>query len=458
MKETIRFGSDKIIYAWNINDPVLNHILLLFDCIIDLYFFYSFFQCYFHCRNSFQSVKNIMKINAVMVMLTYLVNAYRTDLSGFIVTGILSVVYVCILFDGRFADKLLYFTSAFCIISGGEVLCEKLFHLQSVFAQNSPNALILFILGKTVTYFVFIIAEYLTGRRADVKRNVGVLTLYLAISVSCIGVMVGFFCSDASLLESHAIHMIITASFLLMLVENITMHHVFHKYSEQTERNTGQQALIERQKADLLFYQDTEHVRKHYGEIIHNTKNYLVTISNLARTQDYEAIIKLINEIGEEMNQGRTCFFCHHRIMNAILNEKKHAAGQKQIQFDVEIDPKIKVDHISDADLVAMLGNLLDNAIRAAASHTGERYVLFRAYTKETGGYCLIKITNAFSGQIIKENDTFLSTKKTPGIHGVGLKSVSRMAEKYGGYLVCNVKDNVFEASLLLPVDRKYGG
>jgi len=44
---------------------------------------------------------------------------------------------------------------------------------------------------------------------------------------------------------------------------------------------------------------------------------------------------------------------------------------------------------------------------------------------------------------------TFLSQKEK-GLHGLGIGSVNKMAEKYGGYLSCKVEKDVFTAVLLL--------
>lgn len=69
---------------------------------------------------------------------------------------------------------------------------------------------------------------------------------------------------------------------------------------------------------------------------------------------------------------------------------------------------------------------------------------------QETGGFCVVKIQNRFNGIILKENDSFKSTKNEPGIHGIGIMSVNGIAEKYGGFLECDVNNDIFGAILVL--------
>ncbi len=71
---------------------------------------------------------------------------------------------------------------------------------------------------------------------------------------------------------------------------------------------------------------------------------------------------------------------------------------------------------------------------------------------QEIGGFCVIKVINRFSGELDKNGDSFVSTKAEPGLHGYGISSVNRIAEKYGGCLECSADEaeNIFEAVLIL--------
>ena len=82
-------------------------------------------------------------------------------------------------------------------------------------------------------------------------------------------------------------------------------------------------------------------------------------------------------------------------------------------------------------DLISMLGNLLDNAIRAAAETQGEKYIKSYIYMKEVGGFCVIKITNPFENIKHTQDGDFATTKKDDGMHGIGLHSVRRQRIKH---------------------------
>ena len=79
-----------------------------------------------------------------------------------------------------------------------------------------------------------------------------------------------------------------------------------------------------------------------------------------------------------------------------MLNEKRREAGKQGIHTDFYVEPGVLLQHVAPMDLISMLGNLLDNAIRAAAETHGEKYIKSYIYMKEVGGFCVIKITNPF--------------------------------------------------------------
>ena len=51
----------------------------------------------------------------------------------------------------------------------------------------------------------------------------------------------------------------------------------------------------------------------------------------------------------------------------------------------------------------------------------------------------------------IKKDGRFVSTKREDGLHGLGLRSVERIAKKNHGYLECNAEAKVFHTLLVLP-------
>ena len=51
-----------------------------------------------------------------------------------------------------------------------------------------------------------------------------------------------------------------------------------------------------------------------------------------------------------------------------------------------------------------------------------------------------------------KENNSFISTKKDSANHGLGLKQIRHIAEKHGGTVEIDTKEEVFSISVIMNI------
>lgn len=203
---------------------------------------------------------------------------------------------------------------------------------------------------------------------------------------------------------------------------------------------------------DLAYMRELEKKDEKHSEFIHNMTHYLTAIGELARNQHYDKILSILHDMNVEMENDSRIIYTNYKVVNAILSQKKRESMEYGIIMDAYVEPGIQFGKVSDGDLVAMLGNLLDNAFRAARKcEEKQRKVNIHIYMENGGRVSVIKVTNNYSEQLITNKFGFVSTKKEKGIHGIGLKSIQRTAEKYNGYLECVPNNGVFIAILILP-------
>ena len=127
-------------------------------------------------------------------------------------------------------------------------------------------------------------------------------------------------------------------------------------------------------------------------------------------------------------------------------------AEKIKIKFDVYVEPGCVIKHIKDIDLVSMIGNILDNAFEAAIK-VNKSSVVFRMFMHEKGKMCIIKVVNDYKDGIVEKNGVIQTTKKEKGIHGIGLKSILKTAEKYNGSYTYYTEEKKFCAILILPIE-----
>lgn len=121
--------------------------------------------------------------------------------------------------------------------------------------------------------------------------------------------------------------------------------------------------------------------------------------------------------------------FCSDELVNSILTIKQEQCRGKGIPFTVEAEDCIYND-IEEVDIVALLHNLLDNAIEAQERipEGGEKGIWFSI--NRDGKQIFIDMKNRVTeGQKV----TFRTKKQRHEEHGIGTKIIENLVEKYHG-------------------------
>ncbi len=178
----------------------------------------------------------------------------------------------------------------------------------------------------------------------------------------------------------------------------------------------------------------------------HDIKNNLSVLdSYIIKNQCKEAgeylhgLIGEISAAADYSDTGNTAF-------DSIINYKlrKAAENNAEIKVDVSVPRELK----TDAAIVVILGNILDNAVDAVMKTDAGRICLDIEYRK---GRLFIYLENTFDGRINSKNGELLTTKSGSG-HGYGLKNVCKAIEKYNGCMDIAYNGDVFSVDILLYV------
>ncbi|BCN29464.1 hypothetical protein bsdtb5_07590 [Anaeromicropila herbilytica] len=202
--------------------------------------------------------------------------------------------------------------------------------------------------------------------------------------------------------------------------------------------------------------------RKHYDSIeknnrehmsyLHDIERYLRTIGTLAQTENNTKVVLLLEEMNIQIQNISKNIYSNNSILNSIFNERVSQCHIEKISFDVYIEPNLKTDLIDDLDLISMIGNLLDNAIEATSKCKDNRSVYVRMFMANEK-FLVLRIENTYSIKPKKFGNSFITVKSDRKNHGIGINRVNQLADKYGGFLQTEMKDNIFITSLILSIN-----
>ena len=202
----------------------------------------------------------------------------------------------------------------------------------------------------------------------------------------------------------------------------------------------------------LAEYQ-TEQARQHLNEVRsihsemrgykHDFHHHLQTLKGQLEAGEVERAIAYIEELDNQLMNVDTLLKTGNVSLDAILSAKIAQAKAENITVNVKASvPDLLT--ITDVELSILVGNLLDNAIEAAEKvENGNVSIVIKPQKK----FIIIKVKNSYDGN---KNNELQTTKKDKEYHGIGLKSIKRIVEKYQGEFELEFKEKEVEATALL--------
>jgi len=148
----------------------------------------------------------------------------------------------------------------------------------------------------------------------------------------------------------------------------------------------------------------------------------------------YEAIVKTGNE-----------------VLDTILTEKSLYCKDKEITVSCVADGS-QMNFIDTADLYAILGNALDNAIEAVVKLESEEQKQIDVMVYRQQNFLVMNIVNPIAEKLVYEEELPVTTKGDKRYHGFGLKSMNYIVKKYDGFLNISEADGCFSLKILIPI------
>lgn len=213
----------------------------------------------------------------------------------------------------------------------------------------------------------------------------------------------------------------------LFLLLSVILLFVSYQSTVQKE-NTIRflQSEADRIETDQRYYSVLEKQNENLRIYAHDMKKHLNAIRAL--NQDAQ-IDSYLDQMSERLREYSQIGNSGNRMLDVICSKYAAECETKHIELHTDFRTA-NFSYIEDYDLVTVFGNLLDNAVEAAEK-AEERYITVK--TAQKNHYDVVVIQNSCAVPPQAENRELQTTKERRELHGLGLKSVSGVLQKYGG-------------------------
>lgn len=282
--------------------------------------------------------------------------------------------------------------------------------------------------------FRFCIAEYRQNR------------LLLSVPIAMIFLMTFYYLNSTTDEITLIFTLIIAVSIFFIIARQLNLTADLMR-AKRAEKELSDYIDIQRRGYDRVV-QKMESTR----EYRHDMRHHLAVIEGLVKQKEYDKVIEYTSNLNGSFGRLESADYCKNPEINAILSEyisRAETAGCRITQ-SLALPETLP---FGENDVCLVLANAVENAINACMKLPEEKRYINISAKYEDGHRLLVSVENPCDCPPRFNENGLPITDKSPQDseeHGIGLRSVKRIAEKYNGFLRCMQENGefVFQAAL----------
>lgn len=426
---------------------ILYVLVMYLTCVFEIFLIYDFLEETFPI---YEDRKGVSLLEAAgCVTLVFLIKSFKIPMVNLYGEPLIFIFFVWLMFRIEFKYNLLY-VICFCgIVAVSEFVFQYIYTLFGIDVTTAQFDRVLLLISEKV--FEFLVIQVIKKWQRNLHQNDSYKyqkSLFV-LPVASLILLNGFLSSGKSMVS----YFLICLGGVLLIVANVVDFRIVEKMVEAQTAVRDAELLLLKTKLEQNHYQRLEEVNRDYANYMHEMRHMIRTIEQLVSTENNDSIKELAAEISLRGKPPARKYYIGDRITEAIIMECEKKAKDLRVEYHVEVQPGLDLDFLDDMDKIIMFGNLLDNALEAAAV-SDALYMSVSLYWGNKS-FLIFKVENSFKIKAFKSGRRYLTIKGEKRNHGFGIKNVEELSKKYGGMLNINESKNVFTATLLLSNSNK---
>ena len=247
-------------------------------------------------------------------------------------------------------------------------------------------------------------------------------------------------------IQEPSIQTIVLYAVGIVLILNIVVYFLFIRLGKAGKIQTEMALLALQNECLQENAKDIENMYDTVRALRHDLKNHLLCILSMAEERDVEDIEQYTRQLLQQQNTvNKLIMFSGSKVLDAIINSKSAAAERAGVRLSAIITTPLA--GISPEDITIIIGNALDNAIRAAKD--SQRKVV-DIHIQPQGAYSSIVIANDIAHPVLSDNPALRTTKNIRYRHGFGIQNMRQAVERNQGLIRFYEQNDRFIRDILL--------
>lgn len=313
------------------------------------------------------------------------------------------------------------------------VILGGVFNDFTAFQKNDAILLLLCAASKCIYFFIMEMCILILGRKQRYMKDSGSTVLLLSVSpLASTIVMLAIIFIGYELPLTQDIRALIMGSTLLLLFANVLVFVAYGRHQKLTDQYLDAQLELSRQQIDEEYYHLLETHHQNQRILIHDIRSHLRTIQGLLQDKETTAAKQYLTDMEALPALNEKVRWCGNPTLNVLLRYYASECERAGVQLSVDIRHET-IDFMEPMDINSLFRNLLQNALEAA-QRSQDRLIELAIHKISPSDNTLILVSNSCDQPPIPlSSGLFLSRKKDIPHHGVGMRSIRHIVQKYHG-------------------------
>ena len=421
----------------------------IFVNFFQMYIIYKTFDLFYERRFNYKNI--LLYAMIAMTILVTAVNYYisiKDNIFIYLMLYIFIYISTIIIFNGKITTKAILIFGVLFILFICELAASA---LMMVLVDTSISKaydygfyrLAIMTISQTIFFYIYTFVRNKTLNKNIImvnKRYYILIGLILFVNIIALTIVIWMY-GNLQLKDNFYIFLITISISVLSMLELILFINILKNSIAESEKDK----LLFQYETGSKYYSQINDILEEMRIIKHNLKNSLIIMDTYNKTNQTEKLQKYIDDLINETDVFVVPQIDKENIVTSYLNYKVEQAKSSNIKVSIE-NRLISEIILDKTDICQVIGNIMDNAIEANEKNVN-KYIKILLYSNDD--YIIIKSENPASEPLIKKDNVVLTTKEDTKNHGLGLKSIQRIAEKYDGSLEAEVIDDLFKIKVV---------
>lgn len=337
-------------------------------------------------------------------------------------------------------------------IAGGYAVQHMCFALLRIYLYLSQHSLevdgiyriftqyILYVLWAFAVYMLLIRKNQNKDEFVDADIRIAVLALVLALAA--IGLSV-FYSNPADAPLNMYNGILCPAYGILCCALVLMMEYYVLRENRMKKEHEMMEELLQMANAQQKSSKEAINI---INMKCHDLKHQLKAFTDMSESSER---MEYVREIQQAVSIYDAIFHTGLEPLDYVLREKSLLINEYNVAFSCMANG-VLISFMSPADIYALMGNALDNALERLIREKEEERSM-SLHINQYQDMILLHLENRCSMAPVFEDELPVTDKADKSRHGFGVRSIRYISEKYSGTLSMKVRDGKFLLDILFP-------